>query len=130
VLRCRESRGLSDWNYPATARRECRPGRLGVRVTVDVSRPYNPVSRGGHVPLDQPRHHLPLTATMFRVGPQGEGIDGAREIVREQPPGRYDVDEIRAEPFPFPSGHTSRSWGRLIRRPDGRVDDEPWPWGS
>ena len=38
----------------------------------------------------------------------------------------YDVDEIRAEPFP--SGHTSRSWGRLIRRPDGRVEDEPWPW--
>src|SRR5262249_36625898 len=41
-------------------------------------------------------------------------------------PGRFDVDEIRAEPFP--SGHTSRSWGRMIRRPDGRVVDEPWPW--
>jgi hypothetical protein len=55
---------------------------------------------------------------MFRVSHRGEGIDdadtleGARGIVRGQPPGRYDVDEIRAEPFP--SGHTSRQWGRLI----------------
>jgi hypothetical protein len=32
---------------------------------------------------------------------------GARVIVRGQPPGRYDVDEIRAEPLP--SGNTSRS---------------------
>ena len=69
---------------------------------------------------------------MFRVSRKGEGIedadtiDGAREIVRGQPSGRYDVDEIRAEPFP--SGYTSRSWGRLVRRPDGRVNDEPWPW--
>ena len=73
---------------------------------------------------------------MFRVSRQGEGledadtIDGAREIVQDHPPGRYDVDEIRADPFPFPSGHTSRSWGRLIRRPYGRVEDEPWPWES
>jgi hypothetical protein len=46
---------------------------------------------------------------MFRVSRQGEGldddtIDGARELVQAQPPGLYDVDEIRAEPFPFPSG--------------------------
>jgi hypothetical protein len=34
-------------------------------------------------------------------------IDGGRRIVQGQPPGRYDVDEIRADPFP--SGHTSRS---------------------
>jgi hypothetical protein len=34
-------------------------------------------------------------------------IEGAQEIVRGQPPGWYDVDEIRAEPFP--SGHTSRA---------------------
>jgi hypothetical protein len=50
---------------------------------------------------------------MFRVSHRGENIDdadtigGAREIVRGQEPGRYDVDEIRAEPFP--SGHTNRS---------------------
>jgi hypothetical protein len=51
---------------------------------------------------------------MFRVSHRGKGIDdadtieGARVIVRGQSPGRYDVDEIRAEPFP--SGHTSRAW--------------------
>ena len=69
---------------------------------------------------------------MFRISQPGEGIDdadtieGAREIVQGRPPGRYDVVEIRAEPFP--SGHTSRSWGRMIRNPDGRLQDEPWPW--
>jgi hypothetical protein len=41
-------------------------------------------------------------AAMFRAGHQREGIDdadtieGAREIVQGQQPGRYDVDEIRA----------------------------------
>jgi hypothetical protein len=66
---------------------------------------------------------------MIRVSHRGEGIDdadsteGARKIVRGQQPGRYDVDEIRAEPFP--SGHTSRAWGRMIRQPDGRVEHEP-----
>ena len=69
---------------------------------------------------------------MLRVSRQSEAIDdadnieGARVIVRDQPPGRYEVAEIRAEPFA--SGHTSRSWGRLIRHPDGRVEDEPWSW--
>jgi hypothetical protein len=38
---------------------------------------------------------------MFRVGHRGDGIEyadtieGAREIVQGQPPGGYDVDEIR-----------------------------------
>jgi hypothetical protein len=69
---------------------------------------------------------------MFRVSHRGNGMDdvdtieGARGIVRGQPPGRYDVDEIRAEPFP--SGHTSRQWGRLIRHPDGPFQEEPWAW--
>lgn len=65
---------------------------------------------------------------MFRVSHRGERIDDAETIegVRGQPPGRYDVDEIWAEPFP--SGHTSRLWGRIIRHPNGRVEDEPWPW--
>ena len=69
---------------------------------------------------------------MLRVSHQGEGIDdadtinGARQIVGAQPPGRYNIDEIRAEPFA--SGHTSRQWGRMIRHGDGRVEDEPHPW--
>jgi hypothetical protein len=52
-----------------------------------------------------------------------EAVEGA---VRAGGPGRYDVDEIRAEPFP--SGHTSRQWGRLIRHPDGTFQEEPWAW--
>jgi hypothetical protein len=69
---------------------------------------------------------------MFRVSRKGEGIedadtiDDAREIVLGQTPGRYDVDEITAEPSS--SGHTSRAWGHMIRHPDGRIEDEPWPW--
>jgi hypothetical protein len=79
------------------------------------------------------QHKSPGSATTFRVSHKGEGIDdadtieGAWAIVQGQSPGRYDVDEIRAEPFP--SGHTSRSWGRMIRHPNRRVEDEPWPWG-
>jgi hypothetical protein len=68
---------------------------------------------------------------MFRVSHQCEGIDdadtidGAREITRGLPTGHYDVDEIRAGPFP--SRQTSRQWGRMVRHPDGRIEDEPWP---
>jgi hypothetical protein len=46
-----------------------------------------------------------------------------RRFSRRHPPAHFDVDEID----PFPSGHTNRQWGRLIRLPDGRVEDEPWP---
>jgi hypothetical protein len=52
---------------------------------------------------------------MSRVSHRGEGIDdadtieGARQIVIGQPPGRYDIDEIRAHPFP--SGHTADRGG-------------------
>ena len=68
---------------------------------------------------------------MFRVSRgdmigDAETIDGAREIVRAEKPGRYHVDEIRADPFT--SGHASRAWRKLIRRSDGRVEDEPRPW--
>jgi hypothetical protein len=68
---------------------------------------------------------------MFRLSRPSHGIDdadavdGVREIVRGQLPGRYHVDAVRADPFP--SGRTSRQWGRMIRHPDGRVEDEPWP---
>jgi hypothetical protein len=55
---------------------------------------------------------------MFRASRRGEGIDdadtieGARAIVRGQPPGRYDVDEIQAEPFP--TGHSGVLRGRML----------------
>ncbi len=70
---------------------------------------------------------------MFRLsrgetGFDADTIDRARETLRHEEPGLYRVDEIRADPFP--SGHTSRACGSLIRHADGRVGDEPWPWGK
>ena len=65
---------------------------------------------------------------MFQVSQNGTwvgyagNIEGAREIVRCEQPGRYDVDEVRANSPP--SGLGSRRWGQLIRHPDGRVEDE------
>ena len=52
---------------------------------------------------------------MYWISQRAEGIgdadtsEGAREVVRGQPPGRYDVDEIRADPFV--TGYASRSMG-------------------
>jgi hypothetical protein len=68
---------------------------------------------------------------MFRVsrgdsGFDADTIDKAREALHHEQPGRNHVDEIRADPFP--SGHTSRAWGGLIRHADGTVVDEPHPW--
>jgi hypothetical protein len=68
---------------------------------------------------------------MFRVSradiiKDADTIDGAWAIVRPKKPGRYHVDEIRADPFT--SGHTSRAWGSLIRHDAGRVADKPHPW--
>jgi hypothetical protein len=69
---------------------------------------------------------------MFRVGQKGEGLDdadtieGAREIVQDEPPGRYDVDEISAEPLP--AGHTSRRRGVAVKHWDAKVElikDQP-----
>jgi hypothetical protein len=68
---------------------------------------------------------------MSRVSHKGQAIDDADAIecargsVRGLPAGRYEVEEIRADPFA--SGRTSRSWARIIGRPDGRVEAEPWP---
>jgi hypothetical protein len=67
---------------------------------------------------------------MFRVRrgdmiDDADTIEGAREVVRGQAPGRYGVDEVRAGPFA--SGHTSRRWGHLIRHPDGRVVNQKPP---
>jgi hypothetical protein len=50
-------------------------------------------------------------------------VEGVRSIVAGIPAGRYDVDEIQADPFP--SGRTSRQWGRMSRFPDGRDEAEP-----
>ena len=70
---------------------------------------------------------------MFRINRGKSGFDSdtleqAREIVHHGEPGKYYVDEIRADPFP--SCHTSRAWSSLIRHADGRVEDEPYPWAE
>jgi hypothetical protein len=49
---------------------------------------------------------------MFRISRGNSGFDAdtldqAQEKLRSAQPGRYHVDEIRADPFPL--GHTSRS---------------------
>jgi hypothetical protein len=49
-------------------------------------------------------------------------IGGAREIVRCEQPGRYDVEMVRADSCS--SGITSTHWGHLIRHSDGRVEEE------
>ena len=71
---------------------------------------------------------------MFRVSHEGRTIDyaklieDAREIVRNEEPGCYDVDEIRVNSFA--SNPASRRWGRLTRQPYGLVDDDRWAWSA
>jgi hypothetical protein len=70
---------------------------------------------------------------MFRIsrgewGFDSDTLERARDVLRRQNRGRFHVDEIRAEPFA--SGHTSRSWGSLIRHADGGVEVEAWPWDA
>ena len=55
-----------------------------------------------------------------------DSMDGVTELVRNAPPGRYQVDEISA--VPLPSGHTARRCGTAIRHDDGRVILGPDPW--
>jgi hypothetical protein len=52
-----------------------------------------------------------------------EAIEGA---IRDGVPGCYHVDEISSDQLP--SGHTSRRWGTVIKRPDGKVAIDPDPW--
>jgi hypothetical protein len=64
---------------------------------------------------------------MYRISGEQSGFDAdtieqARERLRNAEPGRYHVDEIRAEPFP--SGRRSRVWGTVVRHADGRIDDD------
>jgi hypothetical protein len=55
-------------------------------------------------------------------------VDTIQEIepaLRESKAGRYDVDEISADPLP--SGHTSRRLGIVIKWRDGAAFLEPDP---
>jgi len=83
------------------------------------------------VPLIGGAARASIEVSMFRISRGDSGFDAdtieqAREMLRDGEPGRYHVDEIRADPFP--SGHTSRRWGIGIKRADGSVELEPDPW--
>jgi hypothetical protein len=54
-----------------------------------------------------------------------DSIGPLKGCVGDLGPGRYDVDEIRAEPGP--SGHTRRRWGVIFKLEDGRIVSEPDP---
>ena len=54
-----------------------------------------------------------------------DNLEDIEPALRESKPGRYDVDEISANPLP--SGHTSRRWGMVIKWRDGAVFLEPDP---
>jgi hypothetical protein len=61
---------------------------------------------------------------MYRIShPEQEAIIDVERVaeiepvIRSNKPGRYHVDEIRADPLP--SGHTSRRWGIGV---NGRIE--------
>jgi hypothetical protein len=65
---------------------------------------------------------------MFRISKDGQEpvaeVETAEQIeptVQSGTPGRFLVEEIRADDNPFPSGHQSRPWGTAIHQADGRV---------
>jgi hypothetical protein len=74
---------------------------------------------------------------VFRISRRGqepivdvEFEEDIEPVIRTAKPGRYHVDEIRAHGDPFPSGHTSRAWGKVIHQPDGRVALKPYFHGD
>jgi hypothetical protein len=68
---------------------------------------------------------------MFQVSRGGaiagdaDTLEGAREILRQQRPGQYAIDQISAGPLP--SGRTSKQWGVGIKQSDGSVMLLPAP---
>jgi hypothetical protein len=72
---------------------------------------------------------------VYRISQNGQqpiiDVDGLEDIepaLRSRPPGRYDLDEISADPLQ--TGRTSRAWGVAVKFPDGSVAIEPDPWDS
>jgi hypothetical protein len=70
---------------------------------------------------------------MFRISRNGQDpiddvdqVEAIEPVIRSSNPGRYHVDEIRADPLL--SGHSSRRWGVGIKRADGSVAIDPDPW--
>jgi hypothetical protein len=55
----------------------------------------------------------------------GDTIECLKGFLGDLEPGRYTVDEIRAEPGV--SGHTSRRWGVMFKLEDGTILTESDP---
>jgi hypothetical protein len=69
---------------------------------------------------------------MFRISKGAAGpiinvntLDEIEPVIRRAEPGRYHIEELPLKPFP--SGHTSRRWGVVIKRADGSIGIEPDP---
>jgi hypothetical protein len=56
----------------------------------------------------------------------GDTILYLKGFLGDLEPGRYTVDETRAEPGP--GGQTTRRWGVLFKLRDGKILTEPDPW--
>jgi hypothetical protein len=71
---------------------------------------FNAASQGDPLIMGSARAFCEPSMFLITRGESGfdsDTIERAREIVRSAKPGRYHVDEIRADSFP--SGHTSRA---------------------
>jgi hypothetical protein len=94
---------LAEWIEPDNDQAGASGRVFGALGCTGIREPSNPVSRGGRL-IARASAPSPGGGAMFRVSHRGEGIDdadtleGARRIVRGQPPGRYDVDEISSVP--------------------------------
>jgi hypothetical protein len=93
-----------------------------------LASPYNPARRGGRETLPAGRGIHRRVMPMFRISRDGQepvvDVETAKQIeptVQSGTPGRFLVEEIRANDDPFPSGHQTRPWGTAIHHPDGQV---------
>jgi hypothetical protein len=69
--------------------------------------------------------------SIFRISQRGrvpgkhvDSLESAREHIRRQRPGCYDIDILHFEPDL--SRHELKAWGRMFRHPDGQIEDELW----
>jgi hypothetical protein len=66
-----------------------------------------------------------MAAVYRAVAPDGtvigteDSIEGIVRIIKNAPPGRYQINVISADPGSAPSG--SRCWGTVTKSPAGRI---------
>ncbi len=69
---------------------------------------------------------------MYRISPEEQEsiievatVEASELTIRLMKPGRYNVDELSADPLP--NGDTSKRWGVVIKRSDGTLAIEVDP---